>query len=125
VFFIQLTKAKEFRRYIEDHYEFGDFALIRGREEIAEIGFVFADEDVNNWPSLYKKAENICDHFETRLREEGLNTVAYSRVGKDLDFITVSIVIRLHTFSEDQIHQIADLIMSILREVNPYYENEK
>lgn len=122
MFSIQLTKAKEFRRYIEDHYEFGDFALIRGREETAEIGFVFADEDVKNWPSLYKKADNICDHFDKRLRDERLHTVAYSRVGKDLDFITVSIVIRLHTFSEGQIHQIADVIMNILREVNPYYE---
>ena len=124
MFSIQLTKAKEFRRYIEDHYEFGDFALIRGREETAEIGFVFADEDVNNWPSLYKKAGNICDHFDKRLQEEGLKTVAYSRVGKDLDFITVSIVIRLHAFPEDQIHRIADVIMNILREVNPYHENE-
>ena len=98
--------------------------MIRGREETAEIGFVFADEDVNNWPSLYKKAENICDHFDKRLQEEGLKTVAYSRVGKDLDFITVSIVIRLHAFPEDQIHRIADVIMNILREVNPYHENE-
>jgi len=124
VFPIQLTKAREFRRYIEDHYQFGDFALIRGREETAEIGFVFADEDVSNWPFLYKKADYICDHFEKRLKEEGLNSAAHSRVGKDLDFITVSIVIHLQTFPEDEIHHIADIIMNILREINPYHKNE-
>ena len=81
--FYSINQSQEFRRYIEDHYEFGDFALIRGREETAEIGFVFADEDAYNWPSLYKKPKIFVIILIKTATEEGLKTVAYSRVGKD------------------------------------------
>jgi len=124
VFIIQLTKAKQFRYYIEEHYPFGDFALIRGREETAEVGFVFADEDIKAWPSLYEKAQKVCDHFQKRLNELGLSHVAFSRVGKDFDFITASIVIDLKTFHENDINCIADTIMDILHEVNPYHDDK-
>jgi len=120
---IQLTKARVFRYYIEEHYQFGDFALIRGREETAEVGFVFADEDITNWPVLYEKAQTICDYFQKRLDQKGLSPAAFSRVGKDLDFITASIVIRLTPFPENEIPRIADTIMSILQEVNPYQDS--
>ncbi|MDD3699410.1 MAG: hypothetical protein PHI00_06665, partial [Atribacterota bacterium] len=52
--------------------------------------------------------------------ELGLDNIAMAGVGRDLDFITVSIVVDLSALEKEEIEKIADQVMGILREANPY-----
>ncbi|MGC8777645.1 MAG: hypothetical protein ACP5Q4_03115 [Candidatus Caldatribacteriaceae bacterium] len=113
-----------FRLYIEEHYPFGDFALIRVRGDVAEVGFVLADEDLARWPRLYQEAWKIAEHFQRRIEEEGLRERVVPAVGKDLDFITVSVIVDLKDLEEGEIHHLADRVMGILKETNPYGEED-
>lgn len=89
---------------------------------MAEVGFVLADEDMAKYVHLREQALDIARHLQKRLKEEGLNRIAIPSVGKDLDFITVSLVVDLSGFREEEIGEIADRIMQLLGEVNPYRE---
>ncbi|WP_438315272.1 hypothetical protein ACP6EK_08395 [Candidatus Caldatribacterium sp. SIUC1] len=119
---IPVPKGRLFRLYIEEHYPFGEFALIRVRGDAAEVGFVLADEDMAKYVHLKEQALEIAHHLQRRLKEEGLNHIALPSVGKDLDFITVSLIVDLSGFREEEIGEIADRIMQLLGEVNPYRE---
>ncbi|MDK2897606.1 MAG: hypothetical protein PWP04_1726 [Candidatus Atribacteria bacterium] len=116
----RLSKGRIFRNYIEEHYPFGEFALIRVRGDRAEVGFVLADEDPNGWPSLFDQAWRMANHLKGRLVEEKLAEFTIAGVGKDLDFITVSVIVDLTSFSSQDIPQVANTIMSLLKEINPY-----
>ena len=105
---------------ILSRYPFGEFALIRSRGNLGEVGFVLADEDAENWPSLYREAWEIASYFRLRIKELGLDNIAMAGVGRDLDFITVSIVVDLSALEKEEIEKIADQVMGILREANPY-----
>lgn len=119
---IPVPKGRVFRYYIEDHYPFGEFALIRVRGDIAEVGFVLADENPEKYALLPKQALTMATYLQKRLQEEGLHHIALPSVGKDLDFITVSLIVDLSGFEEEAIGAIADRIMELLREINPYKE---
>ncbi|MEN3186467.1 MAG: hypothetical protein ABDK94_07385 [Atribacterota bacterium] len=113
-----------FRLYIEEHYPFGDFALVRVRGDKAEVGFVLADENVAKWPTLYQEAWRMAEYFRKRIQEENLENRVIPAVGKDLDFITVSVIVDLGGLKEEEIYQLADQIMGILKEVNPYRKED-
>ena len=119
---VTISKGKIFRSYIESRYPFGEFALIRSRGNLGEVGFVLADENIEHWPSLYREAWEITSYFRLRIKELGLDNIAMAGVGKDLDFITASIVVDLSALEKEEIEKIADQIMSILKEANPYYK---
>lgn len=119
---VTISKGKIFRSYIESRYPFGEFALIRSRGNLGEVGFVLADENVERWPSLYREAWEITSYFRLRIKELGLDSIAMAGVGKDLDFITASIVVDLSALGKEEIEKIADQIMVILKETNPYYK---
>lgn len=119
---IPVPKGRVFRYYIEDHYPFGEFALIRVRGDVAEVGFVLADENPEKYALLPKQALAMATYLQKRLQEEGLHHIALPSVGKDLDFITVSLIVDLSGFEEEAIGAIADRIMELLREINPYKE---
>ncbi|MEN3203419.1 MAG: hypothetical protein ABDK87_06790 [Atribacterota bacterium] len=121
---ISIPKGRIFRLYIEDHYPFGEFALIRVRGDIAEVGFVLADEDPEKYALLPNQALAMATHLKRRLQEEGLHHFVLPSVGKDLDFITVSLLVDLSGFEEEAIKNIADRVMQLLREINPYREEE-
>ncbi|NLY06571.1 hypothetical protein [Candidatus Sordicultor fermentans] len=115
-----ISKGRMFRSHIESRYPFGEFALIRSRGNLGEVGFVLADEDAENWPSLYREAWEIASYFRLRIKELGLDNIAMAGVGRDLDFITVSIVVDMSALEKEEIEKIADQVMGILREANPY-----
>lgn len=119
---ISVPKGRIFRLYIEDRYPFGEFALIRVRGDVAEVGFVLADEDPARYALLPKQALAMATYLKKRLQEEGLHRIALPSVGKDLDFITVSLIVDLSEFEEEAIRTIADRIMQLLGEINPYRE---
>jgi len=119
---VTISKGKIFRSYIESRYPFGEFALIRSRGNLGEVGFVLADENIEHWPSLYREAWEITSYFRLRIKELGLDSIAMAGVGKDLDFITASIVVDLSALGKEEIEKIADQIMGILKETNPYYK---
>lgn len=119
---ISVPKGRIFRLYIEDRYPFGEFALIRVRGDVAEVGFVLADEDPVKYALLPKQALAMATYLKKRLQEEGLNHIALPSVGKDLDFITVSLIVDLSEFDEEAIRRVADRIMQLLGEINPYRE---
>lgn len=119
---ISIPKGRIFRLYIEDRYPFGEFALLRVRGDIAEVGFVLADEDPAKYALLPKQALSMATYLRKRLEEEGLHCIALPSVGKDLDFVTVSLVVDLSEFDEEGIKEIADRIMRLLGEINPYRE---
>lgn len=119
---ISVPKGRIFRLYIEDRYPFGEFALIRVRGDVAEVGFVLADEDPVKYALLPKQALAMATYLKRRLQEEGLNHIALPSVGKDLDFITVSLIVDLSEFDEEAIRRVADRIMQLLGEINPYRE---
>lgn len=121
---IPIPRGRIFRFYVEEHYPFGDFALIRVRGDKAEIGFVLADEDLARWPLLYQEAWKIAGYFQRRVEEEGLKPRAMPAVGKDLDFITVSLIVDLAGLEDEEIHRLADRVMGILKETNPYREED-
>ncbi|HXL01865.1 MAG TPA: hypothetical protein PK016_01905 [Candidatus Atribacteria bacterium] len=121
---VTISKGRVFRFYIESRYPFGEFALIRSRGNLGEVGFVLADENVERWPSLYRKAWEIANYFRLRIKELGLDNIAVAGVGRDLDFITASIIIDLSAFEKEDIEKVADQIMGILKEANPYYNNK-
>lgn len=122
---IFIPRGRVFRLYIEEHYPFGDFALVRVRGDKAEVGFVLADEDVAKWPALYQEAWKIAEYFRRRIQEENLEKRAIPAVGKDLDFITVSVIVDLAELSDEEIYQLADQIMGILKETNPYRKEDQ
>ncbi len=119
---ISVPKGRIFRLYIEDHYPFGEFALIRVRGDVAEVGFVLADENLEKYDQLRDRALKMAAYLQKRLKEEDLHRIALPSVGKDLDFITVSLIVDLSGFEEEEIGRIADHIMRLLGEVNPYRE---
>jgi len=119
---VNISKGRMFRSYIESQYPFGEFALIRSRGDLGEVGFVLADENVECWPSLYREAWEIASYFRLRIKELGLDNIAMAGVGRDLDFITVSIVIDFSSLEKEKIEEIADQVMGILRETNPYHK---
>lgn len=121
---IFIPKGRIFRLYIEDHYPFGEFALIRVRGDIAEVGFVLADEDPEKYALLPNQALAMAAYLKRRLQEEGLHRFILPSVGKDLDFITVSLLVDLSGFEEEAIKNIADRVMQLLKEINPYREGE-
>lgn len=121
---ISIPKGRIFRLYIEDHYPFGEFALIRVRGDIAEVGFVLADEDPEKYALLPNQALAMAAYLKRRLQEEGLHRFILPNVGKDLDFITVSLLVDLSGFEEEAIKNIADRVMQLLKEINPYREGE-
>lgn len=121
---IAVPKGRIFRLYVEEHYPFGEFALIRVRGDRAEIGFVLADEDLNRWPALYREAWRIAGYFQRRIEEEGLKERIVPAVGKDLDFITVSVIVDLAGLEEEGIYRLADQVMGILKEINPYRKED-
>lgn len=98
---------------------------MRVRGDKAEVGFVLADEDVAKWPALYQEAWKIAEYFRRRIQEENLEKRAIPAVGKDLDFITVSVIVDLAELSEEEIYQLADQIMGILKETNPYRKEDQ
>lgn len=119
---VTISKGRMFRSYIESQYPFGEFALIRSRGNLGEVGFVLADENIERWPSLYREAWEIASYFRLRIKELGMDNIAMAGVGRDLDFITVSIVVDLSSLEREEIGNVADQIMGILKEANPYYE---
>lgn len=122
---ISIPKGRIFRLYIEEHYPFGEFALIRVRGDRAEVGFVLADEDIAKYPLLQKQALEMAEYLGKRLKEEGLWNIAVPGVGKDLDFVTVSLIVDLSEYEEEEIGKVADRVMRLLGEINPYREEEK
>ena len=89
-----------------------------------EIGFVLADEDLSRWPALYREAWRIAGYFQRRIEEEGLKERIVPAVGKDLDFITVSVIVDLAGLEEEGIYRLADQVMGILKEINPYRKED-
>lgn len=122
---ISIPKGRIFRLYIEDHYPFGEFALIRVRGDAAEVGFVLADEDPAKYALLRDQALGMAKYLQKRLKEEGLHHIALPSVGKDLDFITVSLIVDLSGFEEEKVKEVADRIMQLLGEINPYRGKEE
>ncbi len=121
---ISLPKGRIFRWYIEEHYVFGEFALLRTRGDMAEVGFVLANEDVTQWEFLREETWRLAEYFRKRIEEEELTGKAIATAGKDLDFFTASIIVDLHNLAEEEIYRLADRVMGILREVNPYRKEE-
>lgn len=120
-----ISKGRIFRLYVEEHYPFGDFALIRVRGDMAEVGFVLASEDLTQWSQLRRETWEIATRFQEKIVKENLQDRAVATVGKDLDFFTVSIIVDLRDLKEEAIGELADQIMGILREYNPYRKEDK
>jgi len=116
----KVPKGRLFRNYVEENYTFGEFALIRVRGDRAEVGFVFAEEDVSKWPELQRQTLDMANYLMRRIKEEGLSELAIAGVGKDLDFFTVSIVVDLAGMEKEEIFALARKVMGILQEINPY-----
>ncbi len=115
-----MSRGRKFRLFVEEHYPFGEFALIRVRGDNAEVGFVLADEDTSHWDALREQSMDIAQRISVLLRERGLDDVARSSVGKDQDFFTVSIIVDCDSLDDDAIGHLARRVMGVLSEVNPY-----
>lgn len=109
---------------MEEHYPFGEFALIRVRGDKAEVGFVLADEDTSNWDTLRKQSLDMAQRIGVLLQERGLENVASSGVGKDQDFFTVSVIVNCASLDDESIPQLARRVMDVLSEVNPYRDED-
>ncbi|MGQ9746596.1 MAG: hypothetical protein ACUVQZ_02345 [Candidatus Caldatribacteriaceae bacterium] len=91
---------------------------------MAEVGFVLASEDLAQWSHLRRKTWEIATRFQ-KIVEEKLQDRAVATVGKDLDFFTVSIIVDLRDLEEGSIGRLADQIMGILKQYNPYRKEDE
>lgn len=116
--------GSRFRQFIEERFPFGEFALLRGRGTRGEVGFVLADDRIEHWPRLIAQAQSLSDQLNQQILNEHVQDRATATVGRDLDFITVSIVVDLTGFDQAEIEETATLLMGFLHEVNPYSLDE-